>query len=56
MQNYGISPGLYDNKSQKKYEKKEYNDFGYEFDENVRLVPDRWSKSGWKYVTVDPED
>ena len=26
----------------------------YHLDENVRLVPDRWNPTGWKYVKSDP--
>lgn len=28
----------------------------YKLDENIRLVPCRWSNTGWKYVNDDPSN
>ena len=32
------------------------NDDAFKLDNDIQLVPDRWSETGWKYVTGDPTD
>ena len=32
------------------------NEDAFKLDDDIQLVPDRWSETGWKYVTGDPND
>ena len=32
------------------------NSDAFNLDKNIRLVPDRWSDIGWKYINVEPAE